>query len=1408
MGAACSFVENSHQVVFQKRKSKDVASLNTLKAEGRPRKRSTTSSSEVNFKVQPKELLSSPTTTVKDGVNQSEEENEITTEDDTMQEAAVENFSLKEVTAEANNDNPVTDVKANEPVIEPEQWKIPPRLSFLTLDLQELLLGHPADLSRLMEPLRVIRLKVIAPGEDCMKERLILWENVFSSLRLSCAMQGYVLDIVDDLWSSSNLDKAYAHLYSQTFSDDTDDAVHLLDGLDVDTADILLLVLAETFKPRLPLSLSHEDYTLTLVSLPDSSTTALFHDLYANNENRIPPAYELKHHVLVRQDEVKVGRLTELMMEIFRREQKDLHLFLTDYCQQIKTVLQDSPDLLQRCVLLMRSSDAAVPAAGDDVYVGALYSSGDHDQMASMVMAVKNECPQTNQIKYTFIPIKTEAPQTIEDVANTSSLLKMSQKVKERLEAIVRKVIEVKSSDAKVIATGVPRNLIEELVTQAKHYQRLTGVMPLFESPTLSSLQDYLSHVSEMPIVMYADPGWGLSTLGSQLVKLCVNSLPTTVIIYRFIGISPDSHSLLATLLSIKQQLDVMLGPNPLRGQEETKEPLIESLLKDIVFRSSKQLPMLIILEGLSLLSGQMKELDIMALSEMLPVTTKLLILTSDVDAARGLRAKMKDAFYVKAVDWEHEVVMELFNSQMARSRRSLTDSQKALVISSIQSCPLPMYAIMMSRLAVTWRGLTEVSNETLPTTLEGILDQVFETLEKNVPSDCFTAMMAYLTGSLGGIAPWEMLDLLSVNDSVLLSVYSDVNDPPIHRSPTILWSFASNYLIPFLSIFQSRDFLLYTWSSNCLRKSATNRYISSPVTSTILHRELSDHFQGRWSNKKKPFPDPEEEIELLQDRFIISQPDQYGHHFNVRKFMCLPFHLVRSKTKNAVALEKCIFHLPWVQCKLEAVSVLQVVCDLELAKSMETSSTKVIQQMQQAIVLNSSILHVDCREIYKYLKPLLTNKTSSSEEESSNALNVKNNGLVKFYACLTNPSRSLLHLLDEILPPSYNNTFLSPPVIDAIVPVAGDVHVAAVLRSEGEIKIFNTVTNVCVRTLTGADSPQSLVMLDFPKAVVLCNRELYVMDLDEGKIVSKLRGVLNLMKPFFGLQNKNRVVVLSRDRMVVNILNIETDSIVASFKAGEARFLDSLILSADGSTLVCGDETQKPFPLLVWSLEHCKLLHDIRVPQHEFLTHLADISPDGHYLICVCREVNSSESGFVALCDLNTGQLYKKFKTEASCTALAIASKSLAAVVALDTGQLSVWDIVSGDHKFVMEGPKLSIDTLVITPSGKSCLTYCRQDGSISSYTLCLWDLEQGEFVASHTFQSPITSAYITSDSRLVLAGVKGYACPMRLMLVPAGSTLASVKSKWELEKDGEHVCFGEESRQGTMINLAMGAD
>lgn len=53
---------------------------------------------------------------------------------------------------------------------------------------------------------------------------------------------------------------------------------------------------------------------------------------------------------------------------------------------------------------------------------------------------------------------------------------------------------------------------------------------------------------------------------------------------------------------------------------------------------------------------------------------------------------------------------------------------------------------------------------------------------------------------------------------------------------------------------------------------------------------------------------------------------------------------------------------------------------------------------------------------------------------------------------------------------------------------------------------------------------------------------------------------------------------------------------------------------------MVCGDETQKPFPLLVWNLTSRQLMYDLRIPFHEFVTQYSAITYEGHYVCCVAQ--------------------------------------------------------------------------------------------------------------------------------------------------------------------------------------------
>lgn len=71
----------------------------------------------------------------------------------------------------------------------------------------------------------------------------------------------------------------------------------------------------------------------------------------------------------------------------------------------------------------------------------------------------------------------------------------------------------------------------------------------------------------------------------------------------------------------------------------------------------------------------------------------------------------------------------------------------------------------------------------------------------------------------------------------------------------------------------------------------------------------------------------------------------------------------------------------------------------------------------------------------------------------------------------------------------------------------------------------------------------------------------------------------MNQKMPYFAIHDSKHLVCLSRNRMYVNMMSLESGDCLTTFKAGEDRFLNSLLVSGDGRILVCGDETRYFFP-------------------------------------------------------------------------------------------------------------------------------------------------------------------------------------------------------------------------------------
>ncbi|KAE9539369.1 hypothetical protein AGLY_004621 [Aphis glycines] len=259
----------------------------------------------------------------------------------------------------------------------------------------------------------------------------------------------------------------------------------------------------------------------------------------------------------------------------------------------------------------------------------------------------------------------------------------------------------------------------------------------------------------------------------------------------------------------------------------------------------------------------------------------------------------------------------------------------------------------------------------------------------------------------------------------------------------------------------------------------------------------------------------------------------------------------------------------------------------------------------------------------------------------------------------------------------------------------------------------------------------------------------------------------MNQNMPYFGLHSSTKLVALARSRMHVNLIDIETGTIEAYFKAGEDRFLNSLLVSGNGRVMVCGDETQKPFPLLVWNLTSRQLMYDLRIPYHEFVTRLAAITYEGHYVCCVAQEIDESEPepgiNFIVVYDLQSGTLFKKWKPGMNCVALDISSKDGCVLSGHDNGHICIWDLTTGNCRWTLSGHVAPVTSLRLDPTGGSFVSL---DTHGRDRTIKLWNVTTGQLVSEFTPTNPITAFEILPGGEFVVVASSGSAHPTVLQL------------------------------------------
>lgn len=256
----------------------------------------------------------------------------------------------------------------------------------------------------------------------------------------------------------------------------------------------------------------------------------------------------------------------------------------------------------------------------------------------------------------------------------------------------------------------------------------------------------------------------------------------------------------------------------------------------------------------------------------------------------------------------------------------------------------------------------------------------------------------------------------------------------------------------------------------------------------------------------------------------------------------------------------------------------------------------------------------------------------------------------------------------------------------------------------------------------------------------------------------------------------------------------------------------------------MCGDETQKPFPLLVWHLSQRKLLYDLRIPHHDFITSLSAITHEGSYVCVVTKELNEPAPNFIVVYDLQSGTLFKKWKPSCNTVSLSISQTNACVIAGLEDARILIWDLVTGNCKFVLVGHTAPVTLLKLDPTGTILLS-ADKDGRDRSVRL--WELSTGKLheivmksngtknlmiylkstgksIAVHTPSKKITTCEILPLGKYIVLALENEPNLVTLELKNCQiNQIANNNASNTIPSDDVDICYGDPELNGNTFQL-----
>ncbi|KAJ0171356.1 hypothetical protein K1T71_012906 [Dendrolimus kikuchii] len=1123
--------------------------------------------------------------------------------------------------------------------------------------------------------------------------------------------------------------------------------------------------------PLLPHTLECADFKAALEAAEDENDKALLNKWYSLDASTTPPCYRLVRGAPARWRR-EMAKALNVLVRTLPQEACDAYL-TTVVEQEVQHTVLMSVEAARRCVWVCRAGGVTSTTESTDASDAAHHHELQR-RLNNLQKDLKLHLSERNIIRAS---VRGRSAPGGEDEYTEG----VRSALGERLDALLDALIN--ENEVPAGYNGIPTSLFDEINEHLSFCQKAAQCTSNREI-TLNELKTYITSDSNVPLALIGGAGCGKATLVAKAISMAPNCQQDLAVIIRFVGLTSQSSSSHQLLKSIVDQCHVLHTGTVYRGRNDVvslsaalpallgalgrRRPVVMGIVGADALRAARWLP--------ERLPDNVKMIVTVTEEKDEPSSSAIMAVLSSEDGPKVVRAPPVGPEEAKAV---------LFACAATYSKTGAASPPEA-AIKAVHKCTLPLYAkILAWQISLSAETFTEQSEpETAPELvicedLEGQLVQILVTTEAALGVERVKTCLALLTAARRGLDDTEILDILAHHE-----LFRSKETYLPWAPASLFWPQVGALLAPWLR-WDARG--AARWRDAALAGAARDRYLvedEAPVRTTLV-----EYYEGLWNKENDP---------KMAGR-LISQENKFSDEFyNTRKLDELPYqhyHLYRDRPE-LFANQPYFTQLDWVHDKLAATDSGHFLEDLALVHIEPLPEH--IEILKEVLEMHSYALDYDHRQFFGLLRVTM-------EKRQRDGVEIRSQIVQEWLKEVSEPPIPTFYPLNEDYWKVIDGQKRDLSLVEGFDSKTFDLivrfdtrgkFVATVSTEREEICVWDVTKCELVRKMVGVTHPINLVPIDEYKCVVLCRRELKVYNLDQGTYLVALKGVMNQKMPYYGLHDPKHLVALSRNRMYVNLMNIETGDCVTTFKAGEDRFLNSLLVSGDGRVLVCGDETQKPFPLLVWSLTSRKLLYDLRIPHHDFITSKAAITYEGSYVCVVSRELDEPSPNFIVVYDLQSGTLFKKWKPGCDTVALAISSVDGCVVSGLADTRILVWDLVTGNCRLTLRGHVAAPSLLRLAKSGGVLMS---TDDSCKDVSVRLWDLHTGKLIAVYTPPERITSCEVLLGGSVLAIAMENYKDVLCVKLY--GPPIESVTTGKECEYD--EASYGENANRGKTFDV-----